>query len=58
LPVVVAVIRPAVGLNDGPVGEISENEVGRIFDAVLFWALVPPPRGVLPPLMIACPPMS
>ena len=32
--VIVAVIRPAVGLHDGPVGQIGKDEVRRILDAV------------------------
>jgi hypothetical protein len=33
--VVIPVIGPAVGLHDGPVCEIAENQVGRVFDTVL-----------------------
>ena len=34
--VVVAVIGEAVGFDDRPVGEVGEQDVGRIVDAVLF----------------------
>ena len=32
--IIVAVIRPAVGLDDGPVGQVGKDEVRRILDAV------------------------
>ena len=50
------------------IGLPEERNQGIIFKIIFFHvpmaitaltcALVPPPRGVLPPLMIACPPMS
>ena len=55
--IVVAGIRHAVGLDDRPVGQILEQDVWRIDDAVLFWALKSPPSGTSP-LMMPCPPMS
>jgi hypothetical protein len=57
-PVVVAVIRPAVILHDGPVGEIREDSFRRIFDTVFFLRASAAARGTLPPLIIAWPPMS
>ncbi len=34
LAVVVAIVREAVRLNDGPIGEIAKHDVGGVLDAV------------------------
>jgi hypothetical protein len=45
LAIVVAIVREAVRLHHRPVGEILEDEVGRIFDAVFLLHAVAAPEG-------------
>src|SRR4029077_11043754 len=57
LPVVISVIWKSIWLHNRPICWVAEDQTRRIFDSILFWRLVPRPRGTLPPLVIAWPPI-
>ena len=53
-----AVVRPAVGWTMDQSVRSAKTRSGESLIPYLCWALVPPPSGTLPPLKIACPPIS